>query len=68
LNPAALKTTDGQLRPGAASSIPSPGFGSSDCHCSTYLVRVNNLQEVRMLLRSLSSDQRRIRLRHIISE
>lgn len=47
---------------------PAPGFGSSDCHCSAHQVRVNNLQEVRMLLRSLSPDPRRIRLSHILSE
>jgi Uri superfamily endonuclease len=47
---------------------PAPGFGSSDCHCSTHLVRVNNPQEVRKLLRSLSPAPRRIRLGQLASE
>ncbi|MBC8279648.1 MAG: GIY-YIG nuclease family protein [Chloroflexi bacterium] len=41
---------------------PAPGFGSSDCKCPTHLIRVNNPQEVRALLRSLSPAPRRIRL------
>ncbi len=42
-------------------SLPAPGFGSSDCRCTSHLVRVNNAKEVRELLRGLSPSPRRLR-------
>lgn len=42
---------------------PAPGFGSSDCRCRSHLVRVSNAKEVRKLLRSLSPQPRRLRLK-----
>lgn len=50
------------------SAHPAPGFGSSDCHCSTHLVRVNNPREVRELLRGLSPPPRRIRLASLVQQ
>lgn len=50
----------------AASDAPTDGmaslvrgFGSSECRCPSYLVRVNNAKQVRVLLRSLSPAPRR---------
>ena len=44
-------------------SLPAPGFGSSDCRCKSHLVRLNNLNQVRELLRDLNPAPRRLRLR-----
>jgi Uri superfamily endonuclease len=40
---------------------PIPGFGSSDRHCPSYLVRVDSAKEVLDLLRGLSPQPRRLR-------
>ena len=44
------------------SSLPAPGFGSSDCRCPSHLVRVNNARAARDLLRGLTPAPRRMRL------
>ena len=43
--------------------LPALGFGSSDCRCRSHLVRVNNANEVRKLLRGLTPPPHRLRLR-----
>jgi Uri superfamily endonuclease len=43
-------------------SLPAPGFGSSDCRCGSHLVRLNNVKQMRDLLRSLIPAPRRLRL------
>jgi len=43
-------------------TLPAPGFGSSDCRCRSHLVRVNNAKEVRRLLRGLTPSPSRMRL------
>lgn len=56
------KEADEHAKSNRGAAHPAPGFGSSDCQCSTHLIRVNNPQEVRQLMRSLSPAPRRIRL------
>jgi Uri superfamily endonuclease len=48
-------------------TLPAPGFGSSDRRCRSHLVRVNNAQEVRVLLRDLTPPPRRLRLKSVNS-
>jgi Uri superfamily endonuclease len=52
----------------AGVSLPAPGFGSSDCRCVTHLVRLNNLKQVRELLRGLTPPPRQLRLNIPASE